>query len=194
MEGDKENESQRLFIALPLPELIKEEIGERMKAMRQKLPFQRWVHPSDLHITVQFLGDVQTERITALHEALQQSMLPLSAFEVEIHGLGVFGRSDKPSVLWAGIETDAELLAALHRSVIESTQPLGFEPETRPYRPHLTLARRYEGSDAASELKEAVACMTGNEWSWMADHIMLYKSKFGSQPMYEAIGRYCMKD
>jgi 2'-5' RNA ligase len=188
---------ERLFIALALPEPLKLAFGEKMKLLQQELPFKRWVHPLDLHVTLQFLGDVPKDRIPAIDAALREcaDRASWSELQVGIHGLGVFGRPERPSVLWAGIDTDIRALGGLVRTVVEAMEPLGFEPEQRPYKPHLTLSRNYAGAMPFehSSLLQAGASVTSAEWSWEADAITLYKSNTRVKPSYEPIGCYPLR-
>ncbi|PWV92443.1 2'-5' RNA ligase [Paenibacillus cellulosilyticus] len=200
MEKDSVSEDvqqERLFIALALPESLKQAFSVQMNLIRDALPFKRWVHPMDLHVTLQFLGDVPKDRIAGIDAALQDFSTPSgwsSELKVGISGLGVFGRRERPSVLWAGIETDMRQLERLQRKVVEAMKPLGFEPEQRPYKPHLTLARNYAGAlpfeQAALRVGENVSSA---EWNWEAGAITLYKSNTRAKPSYEAIGVYAIK-
>ncbi|GMK42571.1 RNA 2',3'-cyclic phosphodiesterase [Paenibacillus sp. CCS19] len=190
-----EQSKERLFIALALPEPMKKAFDKQMKHIKEQLSFKRWVHPMDLHITLQFLGDVPKERIAAIDAALREcaASVNLSTLSVGISGLGVFGRPERPSVLWAGIETDMGALGGLQRTVVESMQTVGFEPEQRPYKPHLTLARNYAGAVPFEYASlEIGAGVTSERWYWEADAITLYKSNTRAKPSYEPIGVYSL--
>lgn len=187
---------ERLFVALALPEPLKQSFGERMKLLQEQLPFKRWVHPLDLHVTLQFLGDVPKERISAIDAALRECAADHASWSklvVGISGLGVFGRQERPSVLWAGIETDMDALGELQRAVVESMKPLGFEPEQRPYKPHLTLARNYAGAVPFEQTSLLIGAeVKSADWRWEADGFILYKSNSGVKPSYEPIGSHSL--
>jgi len=197
MEGNKSldqvQSQERLFIALALPQPLKQSFGVKMEQIKEQLPFKRWVHPMDLHVTLQFLGDVAKERIADIDAALRACAARVSSpgLTVGVSGLGVFGRPERPSVLWAGIDTDMAALDRLQRAVVDTMLPLGFEPEQRPYRPHLTLARNYAGAvPFEQETLQAGEAVSSKEWNWRADAITLYRSNTRVKPSYEPIGVY----
>ncbi|MBD3917488.1 RNA 2',3'-cyclic phosphodiesterase [Paenibacillus sp. PR3] len=186
-------EQERLFIALALPESMKQAFGEKMERIKEQLPFKRWVHPMDMHVTLQFLGDVPKERIRDIDAALRAraSRISWPGLNVGVKGLGVFGRPERPSVLWAGIEADRTVLDGLYQAVVESMITVGFEPEQRPYSPHLTLARNYAGAMPFEQETLSIGeDVSSTEWNWRADSITLYKSNTRVKPSYEAIGVY----
>lgn len=186
-------EQERLFIALALPDSLKRAFGEKMEQIKGQLPFKRWVHPMDLHVTLQFLGDVPKERVKDIDAALRAcaSRVSWKGLTVGISGLGVFGRPERPSVLWAGIEADRKVLNGLQQTVVESMMPVGFEPEQRPYSPHLTLARNYGGAMPFEQgILSVGQAVSSTDWHWQSDAITLYKSNTRVKPSYEPIGVY----
>ncbi|GFN31265.1 RNA 2',3'-cyclic phosphodiesterase [Paenibacillus xylaniclasticus] len=189
---DIPNEKQRLFIALPVPAPYKTSIAAMMAKLREAMPFRRWVHPDDLHVTVQFLGEAVSRQIPSIEQAIRKAVAGTPPFDIAVRGLGSFGKPGWPSVLWGGIEADAERLQALYRTVVQAMQPLGFEPEARPYKPHLTLARNYDGAApiASQLLTDLPFPDAGETWQWKAESVTLYRSRPSSQPMYEAVGEY----
>lgn len=125
----------RLFVAIDLPDEIKTELLR----LRADIPGARWVAPNQFHLTLHFLGDVETERMPAIIEAL--NTVDVDTFSLTLEGVGRFppGRG-AARVLWVGIHPDPELIE-LHRQVEHTLGILGFVPEDRPFSPHLTLAR-----------------------------------------------------
>lgn len=127
-------ETPRLFVAVALPQLVREQLA----GLRADLGGARWTRPEQLHLTLRFLGDVEEERIPALKDALGDvHALP---FELHLKGLGAFPSLRRPRVLIARVMLD-EQLAALQRGVEAAVQTIGVEPEGRPFRGHVTLAR-----------------------------------------------------
>jgi 2'-5' RNA ligase len=180
----------RLFVALPLPADLKRICQERISQLHSNLPMHKWVHRDDLHITLQFLGDVPVEQLVTLHEALPAAAAAVRPFTLTLGGLGWFGPPASPSVLWSSIQGETETLSELHKSVEAVTAPLGFTPEERPYKPHLTLARRYAGNTAftVQQLDDAVSGWPQLEWT--VQELVLYRSRLNMQPMYERLRSY----
>jgi 2'-5' RNA ligase len=100
----------------------------------------RWVPPANYHVTLKYLGWARNEAIVAIGDALARAVAGTRRFDVQVARLGAFASLERATVLWAGI-ADPAPLAALAGKVDTAMTALGFAAETRPYAPHLTLAR-----------------------------------------------------
>ena len=130
----------RLFVALETPAEIQRELDRRCREARPELPKARWVKLEAMHLTLVFLGETDPER-PALDRELRAAFAGGEPMELRIGALGAFPPRGKRRVVWAGIEADGDL-EGLHRRVATAVQrAVGLEPDGRPYRPHLTLAR-----------------------------------------------------
>lgn len=123
----------RLFVAIDLPETIKDRVAELKD---KSLSGARWSSSSQWHITLHFIGEMKLDG--SIHESLKTVQSP--SFSMKLKGVGTFPDKGKPRVLWAGIDSQAEL-KNLHESTGQALQLTGFKPEARTYKPHLTLAR-----------------------------------------------------
>lgn len=101
----------------------------------------KWVDPKGIHLTLKFLGGVQSDRLDKVSVALAGLAGPVEPFSLQLKGLGVFPDARRPRVAWVGLEGDVARLAQLQRSIDSALLPLGFGKEDRPFVPHLTLAR-----------------------------------------------------
>lgn len=174
----------RLFIAVPLPEVVSNRIARWAEALRTDVSFRKWVHPQDYHITLQFLGDTKTERVESVLTSLRRIADEQEAVQLSLQGAGVFGPASAPRILWAGISGELEKLGLLQQRVSSVMAPLGFTVEDRPYKPHITTARKYTGGNITADLVR-----TGPEpVSWKADRLVLFRTKMHSNPMYERLG------
>lgn len=129
----------RAFIAIELPESVREALRRQQARFREVCPDARWTRPEGIHLTLKFLGDVSSQQETQLKDALGR-MGPFEKFTVRAQGFGFFPESKRPRVFWAGLDAPPEL-ARLAAQVEKALAPLGFPPENRPFKPHLTLAR-----------------------------------------------------
>jgi RNA 2',3'-cyclic 3'-phosphodiesterase len=187
----------RLFVALPLPDSMKPMVHQWSQGLRSVLPFQKWVHPSDYHMTLKFLGDTAAERVERIKEAVRRSVKGMTPFELELEGLSWFGRPSSPSILWAGVQGDTAELQRLHKMVESAMEAVGFAKEEKSFRPHISLARRYVGKTSmevgqVAGLAEQLRSGTG-EVAWRVDHVVLYESHLGRSPMYEPLERFSFK-
>ncbi|MCS7312187.1 MAG: RNA 2',3'-cyclic phosphodiesterase [Acidobacteria bacterium] len=132
---------KRLFIAVGLPDETKAALTGLQQVLRPYFIEATWVRPEGLHLTLKFLGDTPEDRIPTIQDACGRAVRPFSAFSMELKGVGVFPDWRRPRVLWVGVQTAVETLGALQAAVERAVEPLGYPPETRPFIPHLTLAR-----------------------------------------------------
>lgn len=126
----------RLFLAIDLPEPVKRQLEQGAGVLRQRGIRASWCRRETYHLTLEFLGEVPDP--APVRSAMERVTTP--PFSLSFTGCGRF-RGRGGDVFWLGVEPSEELLtlqAQLHRELSEA----GFALERRPYRPHLTLARR----------------------------------------------------
>jgi 2'-5' RNA ligase len=136
----------RLFIGIELPDVLKTNAASAASRIRERVAGAapgaqvRWVVPANLHITIWFLGEVREPRVEALVAALKKP-LGVRPFTLRVGGAGAFPPSGPPRAIWLGIVAGRDGLVATHDRLRSRLIPLGFEPESREYSPHLTIAR-----------------------------------------------------
>jgi 2'-5' RNA ligase len=187
------SEVKRLFVALPLPPGVRDLLGSWIRSGQRLLPFRRWTHPEDLHITLYFLGDTGPEQMAPLLSRLGKIAAAHSPFRLSLNACGSFGRPAFPSILWAGVGGETERLRRLQADMRTSLVALGFADEVRPYRPHITLGRQYTGDKPLEKLPERLGAeLIGDpdNRSWLADRVVLFESRPGKTPMYSPIASY----
>lgn len=179
----KKANTMRLFVAIPVPRPVAEELESWTLAHKDRLPFRKWTHPHDYHITLQFLG----ETTAVQHEELQSSLKEVRSLPLSLasNGIGIFGQPKAPRVLWGAVTGELDGLSALYGRIIAETRKAGFEPEDRPYKPHITLARGFAGGGDMDALPPAPALR-----EWEADRFVLMRTHMHASPMYETIGSF----
>lgn len=132
----------RSFIAINLPEQVKEALLKLQKQLQSgNFSSVKWVNPSGIHLTLKFLGDVSTDKIEAITKAMAEAAKGVPPFQLNIANLGVFPNLRRVQVVWVGINGELDKLKQLQQQLELNLIDLGFEPESRPFTPHLTLAR-----------------------------------------------------
>src|ERR1700730_3564412 len=137
----------RTFIALELNESLQRYLGSVIDQAKQELPALHWVAPAGIHLTLAFLGELNDEQLASARQAAQAPGQHIQPFEYRLKGLGIFGSTLQPRVIWMGIEDlpSAQLhgspLEQLHRALNRELERRNFEVDKRPFSPHLTLAR-----------------------------------------------------
>lgn len=173
----------RLFIALKLPADVLDELAAVQQRLRRTEAHPvKWVTPQSIHLTLQFLGEVPEEQLPALLQALEEVRTMAAqrpAPQLRLAEAGAFPNLRRPQTLWVGIAGELEGLTRLHQSVIRATEPLGFQPETRPFRAHLTLGRvRREATPAQrAALGSALGSLSPpRSVAWQSGYPLLFQS------------------
>lgn len=175
------------FYALELPGEVKEILKGKIHSMQEKMSFKNWVHPQDLHITLAFLGNAPEAKIKAANEQIMAAINKTTIFKLEINQLGIFGRKDSPRIFWAGLEKATEL-NEVRNAVFSACAASGFTLETRPFSPHITIARKWIGEEAfQADSLEAVNPFKKEKITFQAERVVLYKTNLGKSPKYEPI-------
>ena len=137
----------RSFIAIELSEEAKEGLARLRKELeRDEHKFVKWVDPGGIHLTVKFLGNIPSKRVTEITEAIEESAQGISPFHLEISGLGAFPSLRQARVFWVGIGGEVDKLSRLQQNIDSALAALGFAKEERSFVPHLTLARIRQGA------------------------------------------------
>ena len=146
----------RVFVALNLPDTVRQALWTTTSGLRDAAFPIKWVRPEGIHVTLKFLGEVDDAREAELQGAMRRAVAGSKALPLAIGGFGVFPDFRRPRVVWAGIAPEPAL-ELLQHGVEREFGPLGFPPEGRAFRPHLTLgragrevrARDFEGLEGA---------------------------------------------
>jgi len=124
----------RLFIAVDLPDTIK----ENLRSMSFGIPGAKWIGPEQLHLTVRFIGEVGGALFLDVKTILEE--IRLASFSLQLKGVGFFPPRGAPRVLWIGLEKN-DPLQRLRKKIDSSLLRVKVEPEGRKFSPHITLAR-----------------------------------------------------
>jgi 2'-5' RNA ligase len=181
-------ESSRLFIAIAINEQWRQELTQQMINLQPKLPFQKWTHPEDYHITLKFLGDTPVEQYERLSKLLTHVAETTQPFQLT--QWGTFGHHASPSILWAGVGGDLLPLMNLQQNIDNRMTELGFPKENREFHPHLTIARRYNGDSTPFSIKNLVPHVSESTMYGAVNEFKLYKSHLQKTPMYEPIASF----
>jgi 2'-5' RNA ligase len=159
----------RLFIAIDLPEQIRDDITATCMA----LPGARWTSEAQLHLTLRFIGEVPGDKAERIVSALRQAGGP--PFTIRVEKVGFFPPRRDPRILWVGLSENEELMR-LQARIERALVALGLEPEGRKFHAHITVARL----DATPPNKVA---------AWVAQHSLFKTEPFVVEEyhLYESI-------
>ncbi|MBI4396688.1 MAG: RNA 2',3'-cyclic phosphodiesterase [Elusimicrobia bacterium] len=183
----------RLFVAVILPDSLREALLEVRRRMESRVPGVRWVSPGHFHLTLKFLGETPDEQAGRIQEALAQALKTTASFPVEMAGLGVFPSGKSPRVLWAGVREGRDALTRLAERVEGALELIGFPREARSFEAHLTLGRFKSPPRTNGPLLTA-------EWeqkqfgAFQADQVSLMRSDLKPDgPVYTVVQGYLLK-
>lgn len=146
----------RLFVSVDLDGLAAEVAAvQDLLADASGLNF---TDPGQAHVTLEFLGDTDEDRLPALTDELTAAVddSGVDPFTADVGGLGVFPHLGYISVVWVGVREGGEQLTRLHEAIEDRTVAMGFDPEDHDFTPHATLARMEHagGKDLVREVVE----------------------------------------
>ena len=132
----------RAFLALDPPEEILREIERIQDRLRKLIRGDlRWVRPEGIHLTLKFFGDVSENAVVNISVVAGQAAAAVGSFELAIGGTGVFPDPSRPRVVYLGMNGEVARLVTFQQGLERALREIGFPPEERPFRPHLTLGR-----------------------------------------------------
>jgi len=177
-KSDTRPERYRLFIAIALPEPVKQAIERTQNELRTELPATsiRWTRREQFHLTMRFLGSVDVQDVDRLNEAVRRACAGSGVLQLRAAGIGVFPGVRRPRVVWAGVDDRGGRLAALQRSIEAASAAFTDEPPQEKFSGHITLARcrdisRTDASRLAT-LVDKLANRSFGEWSANAVEII----------------------
>jgi RNA 2',3'-cyclic 3'-phosphodiesterase len=162
----------RLFVAIALPAAVIDELSTISLRLRSAQDGLRWSAQESWHITLQFVGNSSQELYECIVSRLRELKLP--PVPIQLDGLGVF---ERVGVLFAGV-TVTPKLRLLQEGVTKATEHCGVVPETRPFQPHITLARIKARRLGFRELKARLGHLVCSS-KFVATEFLLYESFLG---------------
>ena len=174
----------RLFVGLDLSW----ELRQRLSMLAGGVPGARWAPVENYHLTLRFIGDVQSPQADEIDHALASVRAP--GFDLTIAGIGVFQKGGRSTSLWAGVDRNPAL-DHLQTKIETALQRAGLAPERRRFSPHITLARLNE---SVPQSKLAAFVQSHNLFRAAPErmtHFTLFSSRPGKEAsVYEAEVEY----
>lgn len=172
----------RLFVGVGLPDPVAMEAADATASLRARYPDARWVPVESLHVTLAFLGPVARAQRPWIEERLREVASTTEAFSTAITGIGGFPSMAGARVLWLGLDDPGDRCGKLARAVQEALSPT-FPMESRPFTPHITVAR----SPRSLDLRDPGDASSANE-RFDVGGISLFRSHLGRpEPRYEEL-------
>ncbi|MEU7989427.1 RNA 2',3'-cyclic phosphodiesterase [Streptosporangium canum] len=178
----------RLFVGLPLPRRVRDELGRALEPHRAAWPGLRWPDPETWHVTLSFLGEVPEAVLPDLETRLARAASRYAPMTLSLLGAGAFPSAHRARVFWTGVHGCRPRLVRLADSLGAGALRAGaVHTDRRRLRPHLTLARSRADVDLR-RLVEDFGSFAGTGWE--ADAVHLVRSHLGAAVRYETVAEY----
>jgi 2'-5' RNA ligase len=168
----------RLFVALSIPAEARENLSSLISDLRHLDEHLRWVHPKNMHVTLKFIGEVRSENVAAMGDALE-TVRTAQRVDLRFGNIGFFPDARRASVAWIAIEA-SPLLALLAAEVNRVLTPLGMPREAKPFVPHLTIARLRGSRPSPALLAQIETPKERNFGAFRASEFQLIESELKS--------------
>lgn len=161
MRGEREKpsaDSYRAFIALDLPEGVKEVLFNSASVVMKQLKSEvKWVAMDNLHLTLRFIGTISNSKSDLLRERMRELVKNYSPIGFNVGSIGVFPSWKEPRVLWVGLQPIRGNLVELQKEIESLIQEIGFPPEKQRFHPHVTFGRVKNVTPAIGRFWEKVS-------------------------------------
>jgi 2'-5' RNA ligase len=167
----------RFFLAIPLPDARRRAAAEAGRRLGLENRDWRFVREDGLHLTLRFLGEVEPVRSTALESAWRRATEGTGPIPLRLAGAGAFPDARRPRAVWIGL-TDGStggVLGSLAERLEGAARAQGFPPESRPFFPHVTVARARGPGRTAPCSCDGV----GDLGTFVAERVVLFRSELG---------------
>jgi 2'-5' RNA ligase len=172
----------RAFLAIEPPEDILQKISGMQEKLKREISGRlSWTRPQGQHLTLKFFGDISKEDVNNICSAVQKRVVAEQKLNLKIEKLGVFPDARRPRVLWCGVTGDVEKLVTLQKKLDSDFAAIGFPPEDRSFKAHLTLARIKDSRDITgmSEALKKNSIFTAGDFT--GDKLFLFQSNLSPQ-------------
>ena len=168
-------EKIRAFIAIDLPDEVKEALKRVQEELKKSPVKASWPKVESMHLTVRFIGDIDAGIIEDVTAALEDAACGVGGFELRTDGLGGFPSLDRPRVLWIGIEESPEL-RLLYEKIEKRLEAIGFERDKKGFHPHITICRIQNPADRRALGRRAGTVKEKTAVAFSVREVILYRS------------------
>ena len=182
----------RAFLAIDLPDDVTDALAHLAdQVARAGVGGLKPVRPDNMHLTLKFFRSVNPRQVESIIKAVTRAVKPIRSFTLRLGGVGAYPNGRSPRVLWAGLDGDVAPLRDLHRRIEAALAQIAIQPDSREFRPHLTIARMRDRTSPADRRRAAEALFSAEFRSGLllpVDHVSLIRSTLLPQgPLYTTL-------
>ena len=188
----------RVFIAIDIDEIIKQDLADLQAELQRKVDTKRsdakWTNPENIHLTLKFLGEAKDAQVVEICNVAKEVASRYEKFDIDFEKVGHFG-GKSARVLWVGAGENCTELSELQQELEEELAEIGWAKENRKYAAHLTLCR-IKNPSAGFKLAQLTPSYDDFKLgTCSADAITVYQSELTSSgPNYIVLGNYGLAD
>jgi 2'-5' RNA ligase len=184
------NEAIRSFVAVDISDDARRQIAGLLGGLRHEpTPAVRWVRPELMHLTLAFLGEVSQEFLESAKGPLAEAARRHEVFVVQLKGLGAFPSPRRARVVWIGTGQGRGEVCALQADIANVLSSVGYQPERRPFSPHLTIGRLRAPANV-----ERVVADSFESKPFRVGSVLLFRSVLGpGGPTYTPLSEFSLQ-
>lgn len=184
-------EAIRSFIAFDLDsQSVLQKITDIQTVLVETGADLKIVEPQNIHVTVRFLGNITPQMVEEVFDAMKK--IQFVPFDIGIRGAGAFPDARYPRVCWVGMTEGSDQLRGIFSQLEPQLRSLGFEPDSRGFNPHLTIARVRSGRNRDELAKSIVENSDFDSGMIRAQCLRLKRSDLTPKgPIYSTLREYC---
>ena len=185
----------RAFIAFEINEDTRARLEDIQTVLKEANAHVSWIKPQNIHCTLIFLGDIFQSGVDSLADVLSRMAMNIKPFEIEIQGLGFFGSTRSPRIVWAGIGGAVTPLVKLQNDLITVVLAAGLKPDEKPFKPHLTIGRVRSNRNASGLVSAISQNKDKNFGALSVKRIVLMQSSLtAAGPVYTLLQSVTLSD
>ena len=177
----------RLFIALSIQPEVKTNLDTIITDLKSKGGKVKYVNPNNIHLTIKFLGNTEESKVDRIISQLDNAANNISPILSNLTKLGGFPNLKNPRVIWVDIEKNREQIINLGKTVDTALTEIGFDKDTKPFTPHLTLGR-VKDNNGLNSLTDFIQQYKFNEIPLLFNSLSLIQSTLTQKgPYYKTL-------
>ena len=181
----------RTFIAIELPQEIKDRLGQLQDKLKKCGADVKWVEPKNIHLTLKFLGERDKKKIAQINEIIEETAKANDSFQARIVSIGAFPKIEFPRVIWLGIDKGNEEIKKIARELEEKIVKVGIPKENRSFSSHISIGRLkspLNKKELVGELKNLAVNFGMENLEFAVRKITFFKSTLTpTGPIYEPL-------
>jgi 2'-5' RNA ligase len=185
----------RTFIAVNPAQRVNNNVSKVVGRLATLCDQYRWVEPENLHVMLNYVGDVVDIEIPELCKLIKNVVEPMGSFDMSLQGVSGFSSAEEPRTLWIGVDEGAEALRRLYKALEDVLHHWGVNKDRNEYVPHMTLGRVTRGGRWNEELLTLVHKLRNHDGGfWHVGEIVVYSSfQDRGGPTYTPMARVQLK-